>query len=147
MKRALTAISVLALGGVAYGMYQLAYEVKRLEDELIALNRSISQERETAEVMKAEWTFLTRPDRLQARVDRHLKLESAPPHRMVALGDLPLRPDAAVVEGWGMIAIPDPNLPPLPQAKPAPEHLPVPSIEPPVGALAAVVPPAMGRGR
>lgn len=147
MKRALTAISVLALGGVAYGMYQLAYEVKRLEDELIALNRSIAQEREAADVMKAEWTYLTRPDRLQARVDRHLVLEAVPPHRMLTLAELPRRPETAVVEGWGIIAVPDPNLPPPPQAKPAPEHLPTPTIEPPVGALAAAIPAPQARAR
>lgn len=101
MKRALTAVSVLALGGVAYGMYQLAYEVKRLEDQLIALNRTITQQREAVEVMRAEWSYLTRPDRLQAMVGRHLSLEAVPPHRMVTLSSLPPRPEAAVVEDGG----------------------------------------------
>jgi len=147
MKRALTVAGVFALGAVAYGMYQLAYEVKRLEDELIVLNRAIAQEREAAEVMKAEWTYLTRPDRLQARVNRHLALAPPPPHRMLALTALPPRPEEAVVEGWGVISIPDPNAPPAPQAKPVPENLPVPVADPPVGALAAMDPATAERGR
>lgn len=125
MKRVVPVIGILFFGCVAFGMYHLAYEVKRLEDELIAYNRALMREREAIDFLRAEWSYLSRPDRLQASARRHLQLEATPLHRLLRIEDLPPRPAGAVAEGWGVILVPDPNAPPSPLIKPAPETTPI----------------------
>jgi len=60
MSRGFSFIALLLLGIVAFGLYQLSYEVQRLEDELVELNRALGQERETIGVLQAEWSYLVR---------------------------------------------------------------------------------------
>lgn len=128
MKRVVPLVGILFFGCVAFGMYHLAYEVKRLEDELIAYNGALLREREAIDFLQAEWSYLSRPDRLQASAARHLQLEATPLHRLQRIEDLPARPVGAMADGWGVIVVPDPNAPPLPLAKPAPEPAPVPAV-------------------
>lgn len=128
MKRVVPLFGVVFFGCVAFGMYHLAYEVKRLEDELIAYNRALTREREAIDFLQAEWSYLSRPDRLQASAARHLQLEAAPLHRLRRVDDLPPRPLGAMADGWGVIVVPDPNAPSLPLAKPAPEPAPLPAV-------------------
>jgi len=128
MKRVAPLIGVVFFGCVAFGMYHLAYEVKRLEDQLITYNRALMREREAIDFLQAEWSYLSRPDRLQASAARHLELQSVPLHRLQRLEDLPARPPGAVAEGWGVILVPDPSAPPMPLAKPAPDAMPAPAV-------------------
>jgi hypothetical protein len=133
MKRVVPLVGVVFFGCVAFGMYHLSYEVKRLEDELIAYNSALLREREAIDFLQAEWSYLSRPDRLQASAARNLRLEAMPLHRLQRIEDLPPRPLGAMAEGWGVIVAPDPNAPPIPLAKPAPEPSPVPTMAAPTG--------------
>jgi hypothetical protein len=140
MKRVAPVVGVIFFGCVAYGMYHLAYEVKRLEDQLITYNRALMREREAIDFLQAEWSYLSRPDRLQASAARHLTLEATPLHRLKRIEDLPARPPGAMADGWGVIVVPDPSAPPAPLAKPAPEFGPIlnaPSIAAPARERAA----------
>jgi hypothetical protein len=124
MKRVVPIVGVLFFGCVAFGMYHLAYEVKRLEDQLITYNRALMREREAIDFLQAEWSYLSRPDRLQASAARHLELQATPLHRLQRIDDLPARPPGAMADGWGVILVPDPSAPPSPLAKPAPDAAP-----------------------
>lgn len=126
MKRVAPLVGVIFFGCVAFGMYHLAYEVKRLEDELITYNRALMREREAIDFLQAEWSYLSRPDRLQASATRHLDLQAAPLHRLQRIDDLPERPLGAMAQGWGVILVPDPSAPPVPLAKPEPDAMPMP---------------------
>jgi hypothetical protein len=128
MKRVAPVLGVVFFGCMAYGLYHLAYEVKRLEDQLITYNRALMREREAIDFLQAEWSYLTRPDRLQASADRHLNLTPAPLHRLLRIEDLPERPEGAIVVGWGEILVPDPSAPPAPLAKPARDPMTVPVV-------------------
>ena len=57
-----------------FGLFHLKYEVQALEDELVRLNRSILAEHEAIHVLKAEWSYVNQPQRLQALANRHLDL-------------------------------------------------------------------------
>ena len=124
MKRVAPVVGVLFFGCVAFGMYHLAYEVKRLEDQLITYNRALMREREAIDFLQAEWSYLSRPDRLQASAARHLELQATPLHRLQRIEDLPPRPIGAMADGWGVIVVPDPSAPPSPLAKPMPNAAP-----------------------
>jgi hypothetical protein len=119
MSRGLSLIALLLLAVVSFGLYQLSYEVQRLEDELIEMNRALSQERETIGVLQAEWSYLSRPDYLQGRAQRLLEMRSTMAKDIIAIESLPWRQD----RGQPMTQLqanPVPNLPALPPMAAAP---------------------------
>lgn len=76
----LTALSVIGLAFWAYREnYETQAEIARVEQ----LNRNIGEARARLNVLRAEWAYLNRPDRLRDLTEVNFK----------RLGLLPLRPD------------------------------------------------------
>jgi cell division protein FtsL len=72
----------LAIAGIgALALYQLKHEVIALEKELARLNREIVREQEAIHVLRAEWSHVNRPERLQALAQRHLELQPLAPRQ------------------------------------------------------------------
>lgn len=78
-------------GAVGFGLFQLKHEVQELEDEMFRLNRAIINEQQAIHVLKAEWSYINRPQRLQALTERHLDLQPMKPTQLGSLADLPMR--------------------------------------------------------
>ncbi len=91
MSRGFSFIALLLLGIAAFGLYQLSYEVQRLEDELVELNRALGHERETIGVLNAEWSYLSRPEYLQDRAVRLLDMKPTTAKHITRIEDLPWR--------------------------------------------------------
>jgi len=95
MIRAATLFWVALAGCVGYGLYHLKNEVQALEDELFRVNRTILAEQEAIHVLRAEWSYLNQPARLQALASRHLDLGPTKPAQLGTIATLPpLPPDA-----------------------------------------------------
>ena len=75
----------------ALGLFHVKYEVQRLESELELEHRAILEDQEAIHVLKAEWSFLNRPDRLSDLASRHLGMVPLAPAQVVHIEDLPLR--------------------------------------------------------
>jgi hypothetical protein len=135
MSRGLSLIALLLLAVVSFGLYQLSYEVQRLEEELIELNRALSQERETIGVLQAEWSYLSRPDYLQDKAQRLLEMRSTTAKDIATIEALPWRQDRGPAASPQVPAAAAPPLPPMAAA-------PVPAPVQPVAA-APVAAPAM----
>jgi hypothetical protein len=116
MSRGLSLIALLLLAVVSFGLYQLSYEVQRLEDELVELNRALSQERETIGVLQAEWSYLSRPDYLQDKAQRLLGMRPSTAKDIIAVESLPWRQD----RGNAAPQLPGPAAPALPPMAAAP---------------------------
>jgi len=116
MSRGLSLIALLLLAAVSFGLYQLSYEVQRLEEELIEMNRALSQERETIGVLQAEWSYLTRPEYLQDKAQRLLEMRPATAKDIVAIEALPWRQDRGPERSLPMSNAPVPALPPMASA-------------------------------
>jgi hypothetical protein len=94
---AVSALFVAAL--LTYGLYSMKYEVQRLETGLAELARELAAEREAIHVLRAEWSYLNGPDRLETLAMRHLDLTTAPVRRVAAIATIPLRSsDPAAVD-------------------------------------------------
>jgi hypothetical protein len=83
-------------GAVGFGLFQLKHEVQELEDEMFRLNRAIVGEQQAIHVLKAEWSYINRPQRLEALAARHLDLQPMQPAQLGALSDLPMRGEEPV---------------------------------------------------
>lgn len=93
MSRSLSFIALLLLAVVSFGLYRLSYEVQRMEDELIELNRALARERETIGVLQAEWSYLSRPEYLQDKAERLLGMKPATAKNIANIESLPWRQD------------------------------------------------------
>ena len=86
---------VLALGA-AIAAFTVKYQVRDLEDQLAATQSAIADSREEIHVLKAEWSYLNRPERLADLADRYLELSPMAPAQMASLIDVPLREVPAI---------------------------------------------------
>jgi hypothetical protein len=91
----LLAISLL-IGSAAYA-YSTKYETLYYAETLAKLKTKLQKERETVAIAKAEWAMLTRPDRLQRIVDKHLDLQPMTIAQLARLSDIPNRPSKDMI--------------------------------------------------
>ena len=94
--RALRIINIVLACSVvvlAVWMYELKYGVRGAVTEKAALEREIEKTKQDITLLKAEWSHLTRPKRLQAMAKRHLGLKRLRPDHIVGEGELALLPE------------------------------------------------------
>lgn len=76
---------VLALVALAYVNYQVKYEARGLDEEIVALNKKIEEGRDAIAVLRAEWSLLNRPERIERLAEKHLKLGGTQPQQLLTL--------------------------------------------------------------
>lgn len=70
---------------VGFGLFQLKYEVMKLESQHKQIRRSIKNTHEAISILNAEWSHLTSPDRLQKLVEKHLAIEPVSGSQLISL--------------------------------------------------------------
>ncbi|MCJ2129971.1 hypothetical protein [Methylobacterium sp. E-045] len=93
MIRLLNVLAILGLIGSAIYAYSIKYDTLYQAGQVSKAKSQLHKERQAIAVLRAEWQLLTRPDRLQAAVERHLALEPIGVTHLGRLADLPMRPD------------------------------------------------------
>lgn len=125
MTRSFTLAALALLAATASGLYLVEHEVQELERRLRRLNSDLLESQQAIQVLKAEWSYLNQPDRLQelaARFAGRLRLapiEAAQVIDAADLAELPAREEPAPEVGS-----PSPGAVPLPGFKPARPSLP-----------------------
>ena len=86
-------------------------EVRDLEDRLAGIQRDLAREQEALHVLRAEWSYLNRPGRLEVLARRHLDLRVPEAGQTMRVSDLPFaaRP--------GFVGFDPDWLPPLPDPR------------------------------
>lgn len=74
---------------VAISLFVLKYEVQSLEDSLVAKQAQVDDYEHSIQVLEAEWTFLTDPNRLRTLSAEHLDLAPISPGRIVDIEAIP----------------------------------------------------------
>ncbi len=87
----------------AVAAFTLKYEVRDLKAQLASLDRQITKSREGTHVLRAEWSYLSRPERLAELAARHLDLVPMDARQMGLLIEIPLREDVFVDTGEGTL--------------------------------------------
>ena len=89
MLRLLNVLAVAVLIGSAVYAYSVKYETILYAEQILKTRHQIAAEQDGIEKLKAEWSILTRPDRLAALADRGLGLQRLSLDQIVQATDLP----------------------------------------------------------
>ncbi len=81
----------ILIGAMAFGLVQIKLAVQPAEEEFARLSRDLLTTEEAIHVLRAEWSYLNRPDRLAELADRHLALGPMTPAQVGAIELLPSR--------------------------------------------------------
>ena len=74
MIRPATILIVLLAASLSVTLFVVKYQVQDLEEELVGLNRAITEDQQAIHVLKAEWSHLNEPTRLKDLAERYLGL-------------------------------------------------------------------------
>jgi cell division protein FtsL len=91
MIKLLHVVAIGALVSSALYAYTIKYETTLEAEQLQKIKMKIHRERDAIAVLKAEWQYLNRPDRVQALADRHLDLQAFSVTQVVRASDIPNR--------------------------------------------------------
>jgi cell division protein FtsL len=76
---------VLGLVALAYVIYQVKYQARGLDTEIASIGKKIDEERDAIAVLRAEWSLLNRPERIERLAQKYLKLAPAKPLQLVTV--------------------------------------------------------------
>jgi hypothetical protein len=87
----------------AAGTYKIKAEANSKQNEIRRIEKQIAYEEDTIDLLEADWSMLTQPERLQKLVEKHageLSLQPIEAHQVVSVRDVPQRgvaPDDDVI--------------------------------------------------
>src|SRR4029078_9112870 len=76
---------VLGLVALAYVIYQVKYEARALDEQIASLGKEIDEERDGIALLRAEWSLLNSPERIERLAQKYLKLAPAQIRQLVTL--------------------------------------------------------------
>ncbi|NQU59818.1 MAG: hypothetical protein HQ512_01695 [Rhodospirillales bacterium] len=76
MIRPTMVLIILLVASLGVTLFAVKSQVQDLEGELIGFNRSITDERQSIHVLKAEWSHLNEPTRLKNLAKRYLDMNA-----------------------------------------------------------------------
>ena len=75
MSLRITALIYMAcFAALSMGLYLVKYSVQNIQRDVDSARTALAQEKESLHLLKAEWAYLNRPDRLQRLASKHLDL-------------------------------------------------------------------------
>jgi cell division protein FtsL len=103
MWRILHPVMIVCLVAAAVGLYKVKYESTYEAQQAARLRSEIRSEREKIASLRAEWTRLAAPQRIQALAARHLGMKPLLVSRIDDLSNLPEKPKGSGADPIGEI--------------------------------------------
>jgi cell division protein FtsL len=91
MLRFLNIAAILALVGSAIYAYSIKYQTSYRAEQIVKTKLEIKAEHDAIAVLRAEWSFMTRPERVQQLADRYLDLTPLTADKIETARGLPER--------------------------------------------------------
>ena len=88
MFRAFNLMLVVVVLALAFVSYSLEHRMRAGERAVAALSAEIMKERELIQLLDAEWSYLSRPERLERLARQHAGMVPLSPARVVPEADL-----------------------------------------------------------
>lgn len=94
MIRHTTVLILLLVGALSLTLFAVKYRVQNLEQKLTSIDRSIVDNKQAIQVLRAEWSFLNNPNRLRVLANRYLGMVPLKTQQVVSIENLPKRSPA-----------------------------------------------------
>ncbi len=98
MKRLTFYLWPVLLAASFVGLYQMKSMVEEREKDLAQLRRVIADEKETIQILRAEWAYLNQPARLQRLAAAHSDTKPLAGRQLTTIGLWPDRAAAAAAQ-------------------------------------------------
>jgi cell division protein FtsL len=85
--RLLSLIAFGFLAGLIVLIYNMKFETRQLEERAALIERAIAEEKDNVALMRAEWSHVSRPERIESLARDILKLDAAKPGQLLAQRD------------------------------------------------------------
>jgi len=95
MMRTLNVATLLVTLALAFALYHVKYATQAEERQIRALKVELAAEQDAIQMLRADWSLLNDPQRLEELAQRYTDLEPLAPHQIITLADLPPRPPTA----------------------------------------------------
>ncbi len=89
--RFLSFFLLASLVALAVVIYEVKYETGALEKRVAELRVGVRKERDSIAVLRAEWSHLNRPERVERLARKHLGLKPLGARQMITIDQLPTR--------------------------------------------------------
>jgi len=99
MMRILNICVIVALVLAAADVYKIKFESTRQAQRVAKLRTEIRREHDAIASLRAEWSKLDNPSRIQGLAKRHLQLKPADVYQVDRLDNLPVRPPELIPAG------------------------------------------------
>lgn len=73
----------------AFGLYKVKFEVQTIRSQIADMSHELERERESLNVVAAEWAYLNRPDRLQKLANQYLNTEEVTVQQIAEVRAIP----------------------------------------------------------
>jgi hypothetical protein len=86
-------LAAMIVGAVA--TYNMKHKAELAADRVATLQSDVAKEKQRITMLKAEWSLLTQPARLQATIEKyadHFQLEPFSPEQIASIDEIPLKP-------------------------------------------------------
>lgn len=90
MIRIFNFVLVVAVVILSAGLYDIKYRADAAEKRVAQLERGIANEQEGIRVLRAEWSYLNQPERLQELARRYTNLEPLKASQIGTFDDIPM---------------------------------------------------------
>lgn len=88
-------LALMIVGAAA--TYDMKHKAELAADKVARLQAEIARDRDAIAVLRAEWSLLTQPGRLQSVIDKyadHFQLEPFSPKQIATIDEIPMRTTA-----------------------------------------------------
>ena len=90
MMRSINFVLIVAVIGLSVGLYDIKYKAEDAVRHARQLERRIANEREAIRVLRAEWSYLNQPERLQELASRYTELRPLSDGQIGSFEDVPM---------------------------------------------------------
>lgn len=90
MMRVINFLLIVAVIGLSVGLYDIKYKAEEAVRHARQLEQRIANEQEAIRVLRAEWSYLNQPERLQELASRYTALQPLSAGQIGSFEDVPM---------------------------------------------------------
>ncbi len=76
MNKNILVLGTLTIAITIFGLFQVKYKVYNLKKDLMEIEHQLDADKDAIRVLKAEWAYLNKPERIEKLANKYLHLEN-----------------------------------------------------------------------